>query len=112
MMLVSLKPAVRSFTEERYDPVKLLWAQVLKRALFDYVILQGSRDLKDRRLFLSAKNWLFSEDFGLSDICKMLDWPKEKIRRRAEEMTKKDIKKMEFRERDPLPLVDSLDGDC
>jgi len=103
MVLVTLVPAARAYSSEFYDPVRVLWAQVLKRALFDYVILKKSTKLKDKRDFASAEQWLFSPHVGLIDACRVFGWPLQRLRERALSMTRSDIRKMEFRERDQPP---------
>jgi len=118
MFLVKLSPAPTTYMREIYGPVRVLWAQVLKRAIFDYVMLRDSRKLKDRRDYISAERWLFSSDVGLVDACKVFGWPLEKLRNRAKEMTKIDIRKMEFKERDCFTtnefgeLVEISNGNC
>jgi len=104
MVLVRLVPAARAYSSELYDSIRVLWAQVLKRALFDYVILKKSTKLKDRRDFASAEQWLFSSDVGLIDACRVFGWPLERLRKRALSMTREEVRKMEFRERD-LPDI-------
>lgn len=102
-MLLVLRPMRCAHQEERYDSVRVLWAQVLKRAIFDFVTLRHSSKLKDKRDFRSAERWLFSDEAGLVDTCVALGWPLSALRVRARAMTKGEIRKMEFRDRDVVP---------
>ena len=107
-VLVKLIPAVHVYSAEFYDPIRVLWAQVLKRALFDFVILKSATKLRDKRDFVSAERWLFSPHVGLIDACGVFNWPLERLRKRALDMTRDDVRKMEFRERDqPTELAES-----
>jgi len=82
----------------RYEPVRVLWAAVLQRAIFDYVML---RDSSTSRLdFRTAERFLFSDEGGLADICQVLNWPLGAMRSRAKAMTRDDVRKMDFRSRD------------
>jgi len=110
MMLVSLTTGPYRHQEERYNSVRVLWAQVLKQAVFDYVKFKSSSGLKDRRDFRTAERWLFSDDSGLVHACQMLGWPLQSLRSRIQDMTKKDIRKMEFRDRD-APGLEQVVGD-
>jgi hypothetical protein len=114
MVLVKLAPDPSNYLRELYGPVRILWAQVLKRAIFDYVMLRKSKKLKDRRDFVSAERWLFSSDVGLIDACKVFGWPLERLRERAREMTSVDVRKMEFRDRECFTTGEAVgigDGD-
>ena len=117
MVLIKLSPSPSTYVTEIYEPIRVLWAQVLKRAIFDYVMLRDSRKLTDRRDYISAERWLFSSDVGLVDACKVFGWPLGKLRDRAKEMTKLDIRKMEFKEREcfttnELVELEISDGNC
>ncbi len=117
MVLVKLAPDPSNYLREIHGPVRILWAQVLKRAIFDYVMLRKSKKLKDRRDYISAERWLFSSDVGLVDACKVFGWPLEKLRERAKEMTPIDVRKMEFRDREcfttnDLEVAGISDGNC
>lgn len=101
--LVRLIPVTSSYTSEIDGPVKILWARVILRAIYDYVILKDSTRLKDKREFISVKRWLFEPSNlgnGLENLCIFLKWPAGLIREKALTMTRDDVKKMEFRDRD------------
>lgn len=83
----------------RCEPVRVLWAAVLQKAIFDYIKYKDSST--SRLDFRTAERFLFSDDGGLIDVCQALDWPLQAMRERAKAMTRSDIHKMEFRERGP-----------
>jgi hypothetical protein len=100
MVVLALAPSSNPhLVDELYRPIRVLWAQVLKRAVFDYVMLRNSKKLTDRRDYISARRWLFSQDMGLIDACHVFGWPLERLRARARTMTRDEVKKMEFRDR-------------
>lgn len=101
--LVRLVPATKQYCSELDSPAKILWARVILRALYDYVIWKDSTKLKDRRDFHSVKRWLFEPSTlgnSLENLCRLLNWPVDLIREKALTMTREDVKKMEFRERE------------
>lgn len=84
---------------------RMLWAAVLRRAVFDYVLYKGVRahSLEWKRAF----QYVFSEEQsyekGLSfeEVCDIFDWDADYLRRLTTKLTRDDIKKMEttqFRE--------------
>jgi hypothetical protein len=101
--LVRLVPTTKQHTPELDSPMKILWARVILRALYDYVIWKDSDKLKDRRDFQTVKKWLFEPSAlgnSLENLCRLLGWPTHLIREKALTMTREDVKKMEFRERE------------
>lgn len=112
-VLVRLVPIAKPYNPERDNPVKILWARVILRALYDYVILKDAKKLKDRRDFSTVQDWLFEpSNLGnsLDNLCRLLNWPADLIREKARTMTRDDVKKMEFREREHPPLKAMDDG--
>lgn len=99
---------------ERYVPYRLLWAKVIIRAAYDYALWKDSKDLRLKKFAQDAGKWLFepsSLELGFESICFKFDFPIEKIRDRARNLSKDDVKKLEFRERhgrDPLDEIDNL----
>jgi len=77
----------------------MLWASVLRRAVFDYVLYKGSRQhsLEWKRAF----QYIFVEghkrDEGLSfhEVCDLFGWDAEYLQRLTAKLTRSDIKKME-----------------
>jgi hypothetical protein len=84
---------------------RMMWAAVLRRAVFDYVLYRGVRahSLEWKR----ACQYVFSEglryDNGMSfeEVCDLFGWDAGYLRRLTTKLTRDDIKKMEttqFRE--------------
>lgn len=95
-------PASISYNAERYLPYRVLWAKVIIRATYDYALWKDSPDLRLRKYAQDAERWIFeSSDLELSfeNICFAFDFPAEKIRQKTRTLTKNDVKKLEFRER-------------
>ena len=78
---------------------KILWAAVLRRAVFDFVLYKGVRahSLEWKRAF----QYLFTEDVkyeaGLSfeEVCELFGWEPDYLRRLVTQLTRADVKKME-----------------
>jgi hypothetical protein len=94
--------------DERFDPVRVLWAAVLQRAIFDYVTHKDSTT--SRLDFRTAERFLFSEDSGLIDVCQALGWPLKAMRNRALNMTRVEVRKMDFRDRNSSLLTSHSKG--
>lgn len=95
-------PTSISYNAERYLPYRVLWAKVIIRATYDYALWKDSPDLRLRKYAQDAERWIFeSSDLELSfeNICFAFDFPAEKIRQKTRTLTKNDVKKLEFRER-------------
>lgn len=86
---------------ERFESVRVLWVAVVQRAIFDYVTYKDSTT--SRLDFRTAERFLFSDDGGLVDLCQVMGWPLQTMRRRAKAMTKNEVRKMDFRERTSIP---------
>lgn len=98
----SAAPASISHNAERYLPYRILWAKVIIRATYDYALWKESPDSRLRKFAQDAEKWLFeSSDLELSfeNICFAFDFPVEKIRQKTRTLTRHDVKKLEFRER-------------
>ena len=111
--LVRLEPVTRPYHAEYSSPPKILWARVILRSLYDYVIWKDSKKLKDRRDFECVRKWLFEPSElgnGLDNLCRVLNWPADSIREKARTMTRDDVKKMEFREREQSLKVSDANG--
>lgn len=108
-------PASVTYNAERYIPYRILWAKVIIRATYDYALWKESPDSRLRKFAQDAERWLFeSSDLDLSfeNICFAFDFPVEKIRQKTRTLTKQDVKKLEFRERQGRSdiLDDSIGG--
>lgn len=105
-----------SYNAERYLPYRILWAKVIVRAAYDYALWKDSSDLRLRKFAQDAEHWLFEpSDLELSfeNICFAYDFPVERIRRKTRTLTRDDVKKLEFRERQGRSelLGEASDGD-
>jgi hypothetical protein len=77
----------------------MLWAAVLRRAVFDYVLYKGSRQhsLEWKRAFQYIFVDGYRRDGGLSfsDVCDLFGWDAGYLQRLTTKLTRSDIKKME-----------------
>lgn len=79
--------------------VKLFWAHVLRRAVFDYVLYKGvgARHLDWQR----AANYIFSPGLqyengvAFEEVCELFGWDPDYIRRLTVQLDRSDIKRME-----------------
>jgi len=78
---------------------KILWAHVLRRAVFDYVLYRGVG--KHRIEWQRAYQYVFTPnrqyENGLSfeEVCEVFQWDPDYIRRLTTKLTRSDIKRME-----------------
>jgi len=79
--------------------IKLFWAHVLRRAVFDYVLYQG---VGHRKIdWQRAASYIFTPDLryenGVSfeEVCELFGWDPGYIRRLTTQLTRSDIKRME-----------------
>lgn len=106
-----------TYSPELVIPYKVLWAKVIIRATYDYALWKDSPDIRLRRFADDAAKWLFEPsdpdlDLSFENICAAFDFPIEKIRKRTRTLTREDVKKLEFRERERRSEVEELsDGD-
>lgn len=105
-----------TYNPERYVPYKVLWAKVIIRAAYDYALWKDSKDLRLRKFAQEAERWLFEPsdvELSFENICFTFDFPMERIRAKTRALTKADVKKLEFRERqgraDPGELTSGND---
>ena len=86
--------------EERYRRVKALWISVFIRAARDYALWKHEQhDISNRKLAEDAKRFIFDPHSGFEDICTVFDLDVGKMRKRAECMTRDDVRKIEMLER-------------
>lgn len=112
-----------TFNPERYVPYRLLWVKVIIRAAYDYALWKDSKDLRLRKYAHDAEKWLFEPSTlanSFESICYSFDLDMDGIRRYARALTRDEVKKLEFKERqgrDPLLMAfggkrsAELDGD-
>jgi hypothetical protein len=76
-----------------------MWAAVLRRAVFDYVLYKGSGEHKLEWQY--AFSYVFSEDqeyengFSFEEVCTLFGWDPDYLRRLATKLTRTDIKRLE-----------------
>lgn len=112
------KPALKMeemYHPERYIPYRLLWLKVIIRAAYDYALWKDLQDLRHRKFAEDARKWLFEPsnlEFSFTSLCAKFCFPVTRLREFAKNLTKEDVKKLEFRERhgrDPIQTeVDSM----
>ena len=73
-----------------------LWAAVIRRAVLDWTLYKGSENLKDRKAFWSAHNWLFSDDEGefptFVVLCQYLGVDPNYLRERVLSLTPQEVR--------------------
>ncbi len=79
---------------------KQLWAQVVRRAVFDYVLYKGSGQhaLEWKRAFqyIFSENVLYENGLGFEEVCALFGWEPDYLRRLTTKLTRSDIKRMEL----------------
>ena len=77
----------------------MLLAAVLRRAAYDIVLYRNSSRLAQRRIWMDAYKWMFSDVDGhltsFLSVCTHLDQDPVKIRRLALTLRREDVKKLE-----------------
>jgi hypothetical protein len=82
--------------------LKLFWAAVLRRAVFDYVLYKGlghhrlEWQYAYRFIFTDVEAHYQGDGLSFEDVCHLMNWEPDYIRRLTLRMTRSDIKKMEF----------------
>ncbi len=107
------KLPTNDFHPERYVPYRLLWAKVIVRAAYDFALWKDSRDVRLRNYARDAERWLFDEEkYGsagfmnsFNRICEVLNIDRQRIRDYAKNLTRDQVKKLEFMEREGRDLI-------
>lgn len=102
MVVVSRPPLIAPYATDRYSGTKILWIMVIRRAMFDYVLWKDEQDVGKRRDADLVRKWLFEPsnlESSLANLCVALGLDIEMVRRKALELTRDEVKKIEFRER-------------
>jgi len=95
------------FTNRENVPhdAKMLWASVLRRAVFDYVLYKGvlshSLDWKRAFQYVFVEGQRYDNGLSFEEVCDIFGWDAGYLRRLTTKLTRDDIKKMEttqFRE--------------
>jgi hypothetical protein len=106
-------PTSSSNNTERYLPIRILWAKVIIRATYDYALWKDSKDMRLRKFAEDAERWLFEpsdHELSFENICFAFDFPVAKIRQKTRSLTRHDVKKLEFRERQGRPELGEASG--
>jgi hypothetical protein len=78
---------------------KMLWASVLRRAVFDYVLYRGVRQhsLEWKRAFqyVFTPNQKYDNGFSFDEVCELFGWDPDYLRRKVTTLTRADVKKIE-----------------
>jgi hypothetical protein len=78
--------------------MKKLWGAVIRRAVVDWVLYRRSMDVRKRRLYLDADEWLFggdeSEIGSFIVLCNHLDMEPCFVRKIVKSLTSEDLRKL------------------
>lgn len=88
--------------KDQYTPLRLLWIKVVIRAASDWVLYRESENLNLKRWAVDARKWLFEPASlfnSLETICFLFDLDLIRVRKFATNLTRDQVKKMEFLER-------------
>jgi hypothetical protein len=84
---------------------RMLWAAVLRRAVFDYVLYKGVRshsiEWKKAFQYIFTEGLRYENGVSFEEVCELFGWNPDYLRRLTTMLTRSDIKKMEttqFRE--------------
>jgi hypothetical protein len=94
---------------------KMLWAAVLRRAVFDYVLYKGVRqhslEWKRACQYIYTPGIRYENGLSFEEVCVLFDWNSDYLRRLTSRLTKADIKKMEvsqIREEFTFNLIEAV----
>ena len=78
---------------------KMLWASVLRRAVFDYVLYKGvakrQRDWQLAYQYIFVKDQEYEDGLGFDEVCDLFGWNSDYLRRLTTMLTRSDIKRLE-----------------
>ena len=78
---------------------KMLWACVLRRAVFDYVLYKGVRSMsiewKKAYQYVFSPGLEYENGLSFEEVCELFNWDPEYLRRLTLKLTREDVKKME-----------------
>lgn len=88
-----------TLTKDLPSNVKLLWAHVLRRAVFDYVLYKGvgkkKMDWQRAYQYVFARDQQYEDGFTFEEVCEMFGWDPDYLRRLTTKLNRADIKRME-----------------
>jgi hypothetical protein len=89
---------------------RLLWAAVVRRAIHDYVLYKGVRrksmDWKRAHLYLFGEGVRHEEGLSFEDVCALLEWDPDYVRKLTLMMQRSDI--MKSTPKKPKPVVEEM----
>lgn len=78
---------------------RMLWASVLRRAVFDYVLYAGVRaramDWTRAYQYVFVPGQRYENGLGFEEVCELFNWDPDYLRRLTTKLTRSDVKKME-----------------
>jgi hypothetical protein len=84
--------------KELPNEAKTLWAAVLRRAVFDYVLYKGvgqhNMDWRNAHRYLFSPGVKYENGLSFEEVCEVFGWEPEYIRRMTLSLTRADIKKV------------------
>ena len=87
------------FREEIPVKARMLWASVLRRAVFDYVLYKGVRakrlDWQRAFQYIFTKGIRYENGLSFEEVCSLFDWDPGYLRRLSLQLTRSDIKRLE-----------------
>jgi len=88
-----------TLTKDIPSNAKMLWAHVLRRAVFDYVLYKGvgkrKMDWQRAYQYVFVKSLHYEDGFSFEEVCEMFGWDPDYLRRLTTKLTRSDIKRME-----------------
>jgi hypothetical protein len=80
------------------NEAKTLWAAVLRRAVFDYVLYKGvgqySFEWRNAHRFLFNPGVKYQNGFSFEEVCELFGWEPDYVRKLTLSLTRADIKKV------------------
>lgn len=78
---------------------KMLWASVLRRAVFDYVLYKGvakkQREWQYAYQYIFVLNQEYENGLSFEEVCDIFGWEADYLRRLTTQLTRSDIKRLE-----------------
>jgi len=78
---------------------KMMWVNVIRRAMFDYVLYKNKRQFEVRwkraYAFIFEDNGEIDEELRFEEVCSMFGWNPSYIRRLIEKLDRGDIRRLE-----------------
>lgn len=90
-----------NYVGEGYFSEKMMWLNVVRRAIFDYVLYKGAgrNEMPWKRayafLFLDEHEEEVEDGLSFEDICGLLDWNIEYVRRLIKSMDRSNVRRLE-----------------